>query len=243
MQAAYRYQGERAPRRRRRRRRRRGRRTQRLTFCASAAEEALRALPGLNLVVLRPAMVYGPGDLTSLTPRLACAAVYQLKKEKMKFMWDDKLQTNTVHVRDMVRAMWHAATQLKPGTVWNVADEGRTTQGTLANIISTLFRIETGFVGTLMSTAAKLHLSGVAEQANEDHVPPWGKLCQDAQIANTPVSPYIDAELLKDNHLAVNGSRLASQGGFKYEVPRIAPDLVREQLDAFIAQGLFPKVV
>jgi len=56
-------------------------------------------------------------------PRMACAAVYQVNKKKMEFLWGEKLRINTVHVLDVCQAMWVAATELKPGTVYNLADE------------------------------------------------------------------------------------------------------------------------
>jgi nucleoside-diphosphate-sugar epimerase len=40
-------------------------------------EEALRGVQGLPLVVLRPALVYGPGDFNSLMPRAVVAATYK----------------------------------------------------------------------------------------------------------------------------------------------------------------------
>ena len=60
------------------------------------AEAILRDVPGLNLVVLRAATMYGPGDVYGLSPRLICAAVYKHLGEKMKFAWDGKLRANTV---------------------------------------------------------------------------------------------------------------------------------------------------
>lgn len=106
------------------------------------AEQAVRAVSGLNVVVLRPAIVYGQGDLTGLSqrtntqlrggcgdfllsvlscsrfrrslplhcvtaPRMACAAVYRASGEKMRFLWNEELRINTVHVEDVAQAMWY----------------------------------------------------------------------------------------------------------------------------------------
>ena len=51
------------------------------------AEAILRDVPGLPLVVLRAASVYGPADVHGLSPRVLCAAVYKHLGEKMKFAW------------------------------------------------------------------------------------------------------------------------------------------------------------
>ena len=48
------------------------------------AEEALRAIDGLPLVVLRLALVYGNGDVSGLMPRVVIAAAYKQLGETMK---------------------------------------------------------------------------------------------------------------------------------------------------------------
>ena len=60
------------------------------------AESILRDVPTLPVVVLRAATIYGPGDISGLSPRVICAAAYRHLGEKMKFAWDGKLRTNTV---------------------------------------------------------------------------------------------------------------------------------------------------
>jgi nucleoside-diphosphate-sugar epimerase len=98
------------------------------------AEEALKGIANLNLVIVRPAMVYGPGDLTGLTPSLITGAVYKSLGEKMEFLWDKDLNCNTVHVRDVVAAIWHLTTNGKPGSTYNLADENNTSQGSFCPI-------------------------------------------------------------------------------------------------------------
>ena len=43
-------------------------------ICFIKAEEEIRKLPGINLVIVRPAVVYGPADFAGLMPRIVCAA-------------------------------------------------------------------------------------------------------------------------------------------------------------------------
>src|SRR5262249_4479017 len=84
------------------------------------AEEALRQMNGLPLILLRPSIVYGPGDNSGLAPRIICGAVYKHLNEKMKFLWSEDLRINTVHVLDVCKAMWHCTTdKVKIGSVYN----------------------------------------------------------------------------------------------------------------------------
>lgn len=84
---------------------------------ALKAEEAVRSTPGLAWVVLRPAIVYGPGDTTGLMPRAVIASTYKrMKDEKLEFLWGAELKMNTVHVFDVARAVFFAAKKAEAGS-------------------------------------------------------------------------------------------------------------------------------
>ena len=204
------------------------------------AEMTLRDVPNLNLVVLRPAIMYGPGDINGLSPRVICAAAYKHLDEKMRFAWDGKLRTNTVHVRDVAAACWHVCQLKSPEPIYNLGDKSDSSQGTLATTLEAIFGIKTGFVGTIASHAMKaIGLKKVAEEFNDKHMEAWTAMCKAAGIHNTILTPYIDGELLAHNHLAVNGAAI-EKTGFQYAYPQLTPETLKEQVAAYIEQGLFP---
>lgn len=205
------------------------------------AEEALRKIPKLNLIIVRPVYVYGPGDITSLAPRIICGAVYKQLGEKMKFLWDEKLKINTVHVRDVSKALWHLSQKGTVGSIYNLADKGETDQGDFNEILSKIFGIETGFHGSIVSNLAKIKFEEVTQDVNDKHLKPWSDLTKKEGIVNTPLTPYLDQELLYNNSLSVEGSAIESTG-FSYDVPKVTEALIREQIDYFVAQKVFPKV-
>ena len=64
---------------------------------------------------------------------------------------------NTVHVRDVARAMWHVATRADTiGQIYNVVDDGDSTQGSISATVSELFNINHDYWGTALSTLAKV---------------------------------------------------------------------------------------
>ncbi|KIP09250.1 hypothetical protein PHLGIDRAFT_116504 [Phlebiopsis gigantea 11061_1 CR5-6] len=71
----------------------------------------LASIPDLNLVIVRPGMVYGPYvDYGVVIRFMAVAATYGYIKQPMKGLWGPgKHPTNTVHVDDVVGAMWAVA--------------------------------------------------------------------------------------------------------------------------------------
>jgi len=205
------------------------------------AELELQKISGLNLIIVRPAVVYGPGDITGLMPRIITAAVYKSLNEKMEFLWDKDLRYNTVHVRDVCRALFHLAEKGNPGSIFNLSDQSDTSQGSICSILEKLFGISTGFMGNMKSkVATAVSMSTVAEIANDKHLKPWSDLCKAHNISTTPLTPYLDEELLYDNDLSVDGNAITGTG-FKYEHPQLNPDLVKESIQYHLANQAFPQ--
>lgn len=74
----------------------------------------------------------------------------------MDFLWEPELALNTVHVFDVARAIYFAARKLDVGSTWNLADKGATDQKRVSMHLGTIFGIETGFYGSMMSSLAKV---------------------------------------------------------------------------------------
>jgi len=81
----------------------------------------------------------------------------------------------------------------------------------------------------------------VTAEVNDKHLKPWSDLTKGAGIVNTPLTPYLDQELLYNNSLSVEGSAIEGTG-FVYDYPKITEALVREQIDYFVKQKLFPPI-
>lgn len=204
------------------------------------AEMSLKDIAGLNYLVVRPAIVYGVGDKNGLTPRLVVGAVYRQLGEKMKLLWTEDLRMNTVHVSDVARALWFlGGAGGDKGEVYNVVDSGETTQGVITELVSQLFDIKHGYFGSVLSNLAKLHMSGATEESNEKHLAPWSEACSRDNVSNTPLSPYLDQELLYNRHLRLDGTKLRTLG-FDYHVPRLTLELLREVVQDYVSSGQFP---
>eukprot|EP01130_Rhizamoeba_saxonica_P001606 TRINITY_DN11491_c0_g1_i1.p1 TRINITY_DN11491_c0_g1~~TRINITY_DN11491_c0_g1_i1.p1 ORF type:complete len:368 (-),score=101.47 TRINITY_DN11491_c0_g1_i1:50-1153(-) len=210
-----------------------------------AAEQAV-AESGINHIIVRPCLVYGPGDTTGLTPKLVIGSIYKANGNKMELLWGKKLKTNTVHVRDVVKALAHLAspdTTVENGTIYNLADTADSDQGSINDLLSTLYGIKTGFLGETKSRmAASVSMKMVTDMANDKHLKPWSDLCNEHGIYETRLTPYLDEELLYNKNFAVNGEAITSTG-FSYDHPEPTIELLREVLEYFIAQGQFPAAI
>lgn len=205
------------------------------------AEKVVQGTAGLNHIIVRPAIIYGPGDALGITPRLITGAIYKKTGEKMEMLWTKDLKTNTVHVRDVAKALWFLTNNGNNGQIFNLADENDTDQGKVNELLEQIYGIKTGFVGQIMSSiAAKMSLKNIAEVANDKHLKPWSDMTKEAGIQDTPLTPYLDEELLKDHSTAIDGSAITKLG-FKYDFPKPTVDLLKEVIRDFEAKGYFPK--
>jgi len=212
-----------------------------LAVAKFAAEEELKKIPNLDIVILRPAVVYGPGDILGITPRIICAAVYKHLGEDMEFLWDKELKMHTVHVLDVCAALHYLCTHGNRGEIYNVVDENDTDQGTVGKHLESIFKIKTSYMGSIKSKlVTAVAMKTVAETANEKHLKPWSDLCKAKSITNTPLTPYLDEELLYNNQLAVDGSKI-KKIGFALSHPKMTEENLRETINGFIGLGYFPK--
>ena len=220
------------------------------------AEEGLEKLAkeqGLKYASLRLAHVYGPYDVGFIARGLCLARVYKSQGKEMKWLWSKDLRVNTVHVSDVCRAAWSAASWCAanpPGATssallseraFNIADEGDTSQGTLATIFGSIFGIQTGFQGTLISSFARLNLDSVVDDVNEEILQPWADLLKENGIAESgPLTPFMEKELLKDCDLSLNAAKAERVLGWTRSKPKLGEEEVKEVLDSYGKMSWWP---
>lgn len=211
------------------------------------AEKELASLAssaGLKYCVLRPSIVYGPGDRTGLTPRLAIAACYKHSKETMKMPFHENVRLSTVHVADVCSAIYECIishADLSSGAVYNLADETNISMGELNKLIEQLFKIKTGFLSGIQNMAIKSSPEVAAEYVNDKHLPVWKELCRTQGVDDTLLSPFLEPEVFCAESLFVDGKKALEIGDFVYRHQSPTVGLLTVSLDYWRKLGLFPK--
>ncbi|KAF2806046.1 NAD dependent epimerase/dehydratase family protein [Mytilinidion resinicola] len=214
-----------------------------------AAEDELAKIEGLNLMVMRMAHVYGPYTSKFISTALCMARVYQFLGKEMKWLWKGDLRTNTVHVEDVARALWTGAEWYcktpspprKAVPIFNLVDQGNTSQGDMANLMHAVFNIDTGFHGTIISAFARLNLDHVVDDVNDELLDPWADLQTKANISqSTPLSPFMEKELLKDTDLSLDGTAFVKETGFKYNHPKLTQQEIEAVIESYRKMGWWP---
>ena len=73
----------------------------------------------------------------------------------------------------------------------------------------------------------QLDMDTLVEEVNDKHLGPWAEACAQSGVENTPLTPYIDQELLYNKHLYLDLRKLENTG-FTWQVPHITRDRLQE---------------
>jgi nucleoside-diphosphate-sugar epimerase len=205
------------------------------------AEGLVAATANLNYVIVRPATCYGTADQLGLTPRLIIGSIKKELNEKMECLYSKDLRFNTVHADDVAKALHFLCTKGEKGAVYNLADKNDTDCGKVNELLEQIFGIKTAFLNAIkMAGAAAMGTKFLVGFANDEHLKPFSDACKKYGIADTPLTPYLDEELIKEVAIAVDGSKIEKLG-FSYDYPKVTPDELKKVLDDFIEKKYFPK--
>ncbi|KAI7944352.1 hypothetical protein MJO28_011880 [Puccinia striiformis f. sp. tritici] len=238
---------------------------------------AMAALPDLNIVVARPALLYGPYAVDGYAPRLLIGEIYKYIGERMEHLWSPDLRLHTIHTYDFAAGLWALAEwmsklgrgstgahsdsipcllpssenlpagmpardQLVKAPFFNLVDDGDTTQGLMASLAEKVVGVKVGFHNKVICQFAKLNMIDVIEDVNEKHCEPWPEMLSKSSppITNTPFMPNLPKSLLTKNHIAFDGTKMKEVIGFKLKFPSMTEEVIRDQVDKFIADGVWP---
>jgi len=168
-------------------------------------------------------------------------AVYKETGKTMDTLYSKHLCLNTVHVRDVAKALWFLTAKGENGSIWNLVDGAETDQGKVNHLLEEVYGIKTGFVNTVLMTAAKaMKTKTLVEYVNDMHLKPFSEAMKKYGIADTPLTPYLDEELIKDNDLWIDGHAIEGLG-FKYDCPQPTGALMKEVLQDYVAKKILPQ--
>jgi nucleoside-diphosphate-sugar epimerase len=205
------------------------------------AEGHVAATAGLNYVIVRPATVYGTADQLGLTPRLIIGSIHKELDKKMECLYTKDLRCNTVHADDVAKALVFLCHKGDSKAIYNLADKNDTDCGKINDCLEDVFGIKTSFLNALkMAGASAMGTKFLVGFANDEHLKPFSDACKKYGIADTPLTPYLDEELIKEQAIAIDGSKIEKLG-FSYDHPKLTADALKAVLDDYIEKKYFPK--
>jgi len=74
----------------------------------------------------------------------------------------------------------------------------------------------------------KNDLDVIASEANDKHSIPWAEACEQSNVHNTPLSPFIHKDHLTGYRIQMNGNKLMNSSNFMLKHPTITVELLKQ---------------
>ncbi|BEI94782.1 uncharacterized protein CcaverHIS019_0703630 [Cutaneotrichosporon cavernicola] len=130
--------------------------------------------------------------------------------------------------------------------MFNVVDDGDSTQESIAKAVADVWNVKYGFMSTTIMTLvaqfAKNDFEEMVEDVNEKHVDAWANMLSASSppIASTPISPFLDAHSFRKTPIHLDGSRAKRVLGFKPTKPRVDVNELRKISQGFQKDKIWP---
>lgn len=73
----------------------------------------------------------------------------------------------------------------------------------------------------------KISTTVIVEEINDKHMAPWAEICLADNTENTPLTPFMDGELIQHSHLNLSNEKLKSTG-YRLKMPILIQEYVEE---------------
>lgn len=70
-------------------------------------------------------------------------------------------------------------------------------------------------------------MTDALDEINDRHLSPWAQICQKDGIENSPLTPFMDEELLYNKHIFMDNTKL-KETGFQLRHPIVKRELIEE---------------
>ncbi|KAJ5654653.1 hypothetical protein N7490_001656 [Penicillium lividum] len=226
-----------------------------------AAEELLK-IPNLQYCALRMPHVYGEYNSGYFAMAICLARVHLELGQDLELLYSKDLKVNTLHVRDAASALFQAAEwratagkldasdpkvpelfkrEPRVPVAFNVVDHNDTQQEHLANALAEVFNLKVKFIGSLVSTLAKMSLDDAVDDMNEISLQEWADLIEKSGIERPgPIGPFLELDVLKDQDMSIDGSLFEKTTGWKPKYEKFDADSIREMVDSYKRMGWWP---
>lgn len=127
--------------------------------------------------------------------------------------------------------------------VFNIVDEGDTTQGSLGAVLSRLYGINVEFQALSDERLSGMKLSEIVEDANLVHMEAWNEIITHSKppVPNTPLSPYMPLSVVEEHAYAIDGERSRKILGYQYRYPQLNEQAVHDFINWCRREGVWPE--
>ncbi|OLL22063.1 putative UDP-arabinose 4-epimerase 2 [Neolecta irregularis DAH-3] len=232
------------------------------------ADTDLSRIPGLNVVIFRPSMVYGPHasfaysafsspmGLNSVAVWVSLGLIHKYLGESMTITETGETRYVAAFISETVR---RRLSMLQDGQSSGNPKLGSTIfqiplifvrvfsmaltieQKHIVQFFQSVTGIEAGFLPPTDDFEAQM--IDLVDEMNEYLLSTWNHMLRVAGIRATPVSPYLDNEFVRIRSFSIDGTKITRETGFEYTEKCLTFENALEALLDFEERGLWPRVL
>ncbi|KIM22633.1 hypothetical protein M408DRAFT_282148 [Serendipita vermifera MAFF 305830] len=126
---------------------------------------------------------------------------------------------------------------------FNAVDETNATQASLSAVISRMFGIEIGFLGSSAGALEGKMLEEAIKEANEVHLVAWSEIIMKANppVPDTPLMPYLPPSLVTEDGCGMDGERVKNILKYNFRYPRFDERAIRDYINWCRNEGIWPE--
>ncbi|TFK25041.1 hypothetical protein FA15DRAFT_668917 [Coprinopsis marcescibilis] len=126
--------------------------------------------------------------------------------------------------------------------LFNIVDDSNNTLLSVGQVVTSFFGTTFEFFNLVESTVIKV-LDEV-EDINEQHVGGWTRMLAESKppITHTPLNAYMDKSALSKHTVGLNNAKIKKVLDYKLKRPEFNHDSIKEIVDKWKAEGIWPKL-
>lgn len=213
-------------------------------------ESELREIQGLPLIVVRPAVLWGPEEMGLFGTMLIGSDIFSRIKKTWVLASTKNIRYSLAHVVDVARAMihlaeWYVREEIQGIVTYNISD---LSPGRAEETLKAYQQVFPDFHYRVVGNTPKSQLpSPSASKAlvsrNNDIIQEhWLFLLKDHHINDSPLLPYIDLEYGMFRNIYVDGTAIIRDTGFSYLHDQgITKEDIIDIIHGYMDRGIWPR--
>lgn len=128
--------------------------------------------------------------------------------------------------------------------VFNMVDEGDTTQARIAEVLSETYGINVEFAELSDEVFSGMTMSDIVEEANRVHLEAWREIVarSNPPLSHAPLSPYMPRGfILEEYAYGVDGERAKKVLGYRHRYPRMNKQAIHDYINWCRREGIWPE--
>ncbi|RKP13677.1 hypothetical protein BJ684DRAFT_9724 [Piptocephalis cylindrospora] len=214
-------------------------------------EKELQAIQGLPLILVRPAVLWGPDEMGLFGTMLIGSDIFSRIKKTWELTATKDVRYSLAHVVDVARAMihlaeWYVQEKVQGTMIYNISD---TSPGRAEETLEAYEQVFPGFQYRAVSSSNEKipsldEIQRIMNEMNDLIQEHWLFLLKDHHIVDSPLIPHVDLEYGMFHNTYIDGTAIIRDTDFNYLHDKgMNKEEIIEIIHGYMDRNLWPRRV